>query len=254
MIYNPHLDGNPFYWEAGPTGILLIHGFTATVAEVRPLAKTLHAAGYTVSAPLLPGHYTDPRDLNKVHWQDWVQAMEEAFLVISSKCERVIVGGESTGALISLYLGIRHPEISALLLYAPALQLNIGILNRIQLHLIAPFIPSLPKADLGDDPLWQGYFVNPPKGVIQLLRLQQVVKPDLGQIKQPVLIVQGKLDMTVHSGVPDMIYNQIKSNTKEIVWMEKSAHCVIIDQEKELVDQITLEFLEKILKKPSAGY
>ena len=248
MIYNSHLDGNPFYWEAGPIGVLLIHGFTATVAEVRPLAEKLHATGYTVSAPLLPGHYTHPDDLNKVHWQDWVQTVEEGLLLLTSKCDRVIVGGESTGGLLSLYLGIHHPEISALLLYAPALQLNIGLFKRIQLHLIAPFVASLPKPDLGDDPFWQGYFVNPLKGIIQLLRLQQVVKPDLGKIKQPVLIVQGKLDMTVFSGVPEIIYDRIQSNTKEIYWMQESAHCVIIDQEKEQVNQITLDFLAKILK------
>ncbi len=253
MIYNPHLDGNPFYWQAGPIGVLLIHGFTATVAEVRPLAKSLHTAGYTISAPLLPGHYTDPGDLNKVRWQDWVQAVEDALLQLSSKCDRVIVGGESTGGLLSLHLGIRHPEISALLLYAPALQLNISLFDQIRLHLIAPFIPSLPKPNLGDDPLWQGYFVNPIKGIIQLLRLQRAVKPGLGQIKQPVLIIQGKLDMTVNSDVPDMIYNSVQSSTKEIYWMEKSAHCVIIDQEKEEVDQITLKFIKKVLINRSLG-
>ena len=51
MIHNPHLEGEPFFWEAGPVGVLLIHGFTATTAEVRPLAKILQQDGYTVSGP-----------------------------------------------------------------------------------------------------------------------------------------------------------------------------------------------------------
>ena len=41
LIKNPHLKGGPFFWGAGPTGILLVHGFTATTAEVRPLAQAL---------------------------------------------------------------------------------------------------------------------------------------------------------------------------------------------------------------------
>jgi hypothetical protein len=59
-LQNPHLEGDSFTWESGPLGILLLHGFTATTAEVRPLAKLLHQDGYTVSGPLLPGFGTTP--------------------------------------------------------------------------------------------------------------------------------------------------------------------------------------------------
>ena len=41
-LHNPHLEGGPFFWEAGPVGVLLLHGYTATTAEMRPLAKRLH--------------------------------------------------------------------------------------------------------------------------------------------------------------------------------------------------------------------
>ncbi|MCJ7702352.1 MAG: hypothetical protein MUO62_12275 [Anaerolineales bacterium] len=48
LIKNPHLDGNPFTFLGGRVGILLIHGFKATPAEMRPLAEFLHAKGFTV--------------------------------------------------------------------------------------------------------------------------------------------------------------------------------------------------------------
>lgn len=57
-MINPELDGSSITWQGGKTGFLLLHGFTATTAEVRPLGEALHAAGHTVSAPLLPGHGT----------------------------------------------------------------------------------------------------------------------------------------------------------------------------------------------------
>ena len=78
-LFNPHLEGDPFFWEGGPTGILLVHGFTATPAEVRLLAKILHERGFTVAGPLLPGHGTKPEDLNRVRWQDWVEEGEKAY-------------------------------------------------------------------------------------------------------------------------------------------------------------------------------
>ena len=55
-LHNPDLAGETFYWESGKVGVLLVHGFTATTTEVRLLAQCLHAEGYTISAPLLPGH------------------------------------------------------------------------------------------------------------------------------------------------------------------------------------------------------
>ena len=56
FMQNAHLPGDDFYWAGNETGVLLIHGFTAITAEVRPMAQLLHREGYTVAAPLLPGH------------------------------------------------------------------------------------------------------------------------------------------------------------------------------------------------------
>ena len=126
MIYNPQLEGDPFLWEGGPTGVLLIHGYTATTAEVRPLAGILHQQGYTVAGPLLPGHNTRPEDANRYRWRDWVRAVEESYRQLAAHCQRVIIGGESMGALLALYLASEHPEVAAILAYAPALKLKNG--------------------------------------------------------------------------------------------------------------------------------
>jgi carboxylesterase len=246
-IHNPHLNGNPFFWPGQQDGILLIHGFTATVAEVRPLAEALHRAGYSIAAPLLPGHYTRPEDLNRVRWQDWVAAVQETYRQLADQCERVIVGGESTGGLLSLYLAAQIPQITALLLYAPALRLNTHPFDRLRLYLTAPFLPWIPKNNMDSDDLWQGYPVNPLKGVIQLLELQKQVRPLLGKIHQPTMIVQGSLDQTVHPDVPATIHRHIQSEVCEIHWMNRSGHCVILDQERQEVFEITLQFIDHVL-------
>lgn len=104
-LHNPYLDGDPFFWEAGPVGIFLSHGFTATTVEIRPLAKNLHEQGYTVAAPLMPGHGTHPKDLNRVHWQDWLEAGKETLEKLFQTCEHVFVGGESwAGCWLCIWL------------------------------------------------------------------------------------------------------------------------------------------------------
>jgi len=246
LLVRPELEGDPFYWPGGPTGVLLSHGFTATTAEVRPLAKLLHAQGYTVAGPLLPGHGTMPADLNRVRWQDWLEAVRATYQELARNCARVIVGGESTGALLALYLATQAPEIAGVMAYAPALKLQISRSNQIKLRLLAPFVASVPKGGSKDDNPWQGYAVNPLKGTLQLLRLQKALRPRLPAIRQPLLLVQGRLDPTVTTDAPQIIYNEVSSSVKELHWFDHSAHCVILEKELPQVAEVTLRFIESI--------
>jgi carboxylesterase len=246
QIHNPHLEGGPFYLTGGPLGVLLIHGLTATTAEVRPLAEWLHRLGYSVAAPLLPGHYTQPADLNRVQWQNWAESVDEMYNRLKTDCQRIVAGGESTGALLALNLAGEHPEIDALLLYAPALKLNFSRLGGWRIRLLAPFVKWAPKKNMDSDMPWQGYTVNPLKGVIQLLTLQVHIHPRLPQITQPVLIVQGRLDLTVDARVPGILINGLGSNVKEVHWMGASTHCVILDREREIIYRLTQTFLSRV--------
>lgn len=246
-IYNSHLEGDTFFLSGErSTGILLIHGFTATTAEVRPLANFLNKSGYTISAPLLPGHLVSPEALNRTRYQDWIACAERSMKELLLHNDKVIVGGESTGGLLSLYLASSYPnEVCALLLYAPALSLNLRPSELFLLYLLSPFVPYIPKPNWVDNPYWQGYRVYPLRGAIQLIRLQNFVRPRLNRIHQPILVVQGRHDRSVHPGVPQAISKRVSSNVIEIHWMEKSSHCVIIDQEMEQVFALTIDFLEK---------
>jgi carboxylesterase len=222
--------------------VLLCHGFTATTAEVRLLARSLHEHGYTVAAPLLPGHGTTPQDCNRFTWQDWYACVEQTYQQLAAHCQRVVIGGESTGALLTLRLAVKHPEVIAILCYAPALRLLLSPSKIFLLSLCAPFLTSIPKAPSTDDNPWQGYAVQPLKGAVQLKHLQKVVLNVLPQIHQPILILQGRLDPTVHPQSP-----QVSSSIKELHWLEQSTHCVILDKERDLATSLTLDFLNRVL-------
>ena len=254
MIHNPQLEGDPFYWAGGPDGVLLIHGYTATTAEVRPLARFLCEQGYTVAGPLLPGHNTAPEDANRYTWQDWTRAIETAYREIAARCQRVIVGGESTGALLSLYLASEHPEISALLCYAPALRLTLTPLQAALLRLIAPFKAYMPKRQLSNAELWQGYPVNPLRGAVQLLDLQVVVRRRLARIRQPLLLMQGRRDDTVSPRAPGEIAAGVRSVSKETYWLDRSTHTLLLGVEQERAFELTLAFIRRILDKQETSW
>jgi carboxylesterase len=248
-LQNPHLEGASFTWEAGPVGVLLLHGFTATTSEVRPLAQRLYERGYTVTGPLLPGFGTTPEDANRTRWQDWVEAASLAYQDLADRCTVVFVGGESMGGLLAIYLASRYPEAAGILAYAPALKMRSPILPWIA-PLAAPFMPTYrknPRSSPLADQRWQGYPVYPMAAAVQLFKLARRVHQCLPDIRQPLMIVQGRLDSSVHPSVPQVIASRTGSEIVEIHWMENSTHCVILDCELEQVSELTLHFMERVL-------
>jgi carboxylesterase len=246
VLFNAHLEGDAFFWEGGPVGVLLLHGFTATTAEVRPFGRYLQAKGFSVAGPLLAGHGTIPDDLNHTHWEDWVQSAEEAYQSLRKRCEKVFVVGESAGAVICLVLAIRHPEIDLLVLASPALKLNLTPFQALQLHLLAPVLKSVSKGPMDPSNNWKGYTVNPLKGTLQLVEMEQFVASRLPAINQPIQIFQGRLDRTIDLRSGEIILSKVCSKIKALEWMEASSHCVLLDPEKEQVFEKGLAFISEI--------
>lgn len=240
-IINPQLAGEDFFWQGNSTGVLLIHGFTSTTAEVRPLAKKLHNRGYTTAGPLLPGHGTHPDDLNRSTWRMWVEKVKQVYETLLKQCEQIYVAGESLGGLLTLELARQHPEIDGLFLFAPAMKIN-GLWRS---RLLWPFINHLKKEVHEDDNLrWQGYDVFPVKAAAELHKLQKHLQPRLADIKLPVVLFTGEFDRTIAPESGQIIYDRIGSPIKHHIHMENSAHVMILDKELDQVAEHMLSFIE----------
>ena len=247
-LHNPHLEGGPFFWESGSVGVLLSHGYTATTAEVRLLAKHLHERGYTVAAPLLAGHGTQPADLNHVSWRDWVASAEKVYAQLADRCKQVFIGGQSMGGVVALQLASQHPEAVGVLLYAPAIKFTMTMLDKIKLYAGSLFMSEVARESLDGSDKWQGYPGLPLKGAIQLLQMQGAVRQRLPMIKQPVIVFQGRKDTTVDVTAGDIILQGVNSTYKEHHWMERSSHAIPIDCELDAVADLTARFMKKTLK------
>jgi carboxylesterase len=240
LMKNAHLDGDAFLIEGNDIGVVLLHGFTATTAEVRLLADYLSGFGYTLAAPILPGHGTQPAELNKTSWLDWYAAAEAAYLELRGKCTKVFVCGESMGALLALLVASRYPQVDGVIAVAPALQIRGIGLSRIMQF----FIKFRPKNQAEDNLPWKGYTVYPVRGLAQVAKLQIVVKKELGNITQPLLVFMGGKDASIHPESGKIIIDAVRSFEKELIYMPDSPHVMLLAEDKEVIFQKIHEFIE----------
>ncbi len=142
-----HVDADPssFLLEGGPTGILLIHGFTGSPTEMHLVGGYLNERGVTVYAPLLPGHGTTPEDLNGRTCKDWQDHVEGTLVELKTSCEHVFVGGLSLGALLSFRLAARHSDLSGMVTYSPTIEVTDW--RSYLLPVIKYFISQMPKPE-----------------------------------------------------------------------------------------------------------
>lgn len=243
-LFRPELAGGPFFIPGSSTGLLLIHGFTATTAEVKLLADRFADLGYTIQAPLLPGHGTTLDDLDRCRWQDWADAVETAYSQIRGKVKHLVVGGESMGGLLSLYLAARHPDIELAMIYSPAIKVT----NLWQSRFLYRFFPYMPKKRLDDGMAWQGYRYNSIRAGAQLYELQRQVRQMVRQIHQPVAIFLGAQDQTIDLGGARRLYNQIASPRKALFEYGYSGHCMILDHEVDAIFRQSRDLLREIIK------
>jgi carboxylesterase len=218
---------------------------------MRLVGDYLHRRGYTVSAPLLPGHGTTIEDMNRRTWREWADHVEATYDVLRSQCDRVVVGGLSMGTLLSLSLAAAHPTISSLALYAPAARVNNRLIHLAPL--LKPFVPVWRKSresDLGDPQaqsmLWH-YDGYPVAAAHELLKLIVHVRRLLPQVTSPALIFHAARDKHIREGDSRYAFDRLGSKDKELVVLRASGHALTVDQEWEAVARRTYAFFEERL-------
>src|SRR5437763_14070236 len=92
-----------------PLGCLLVHGFTGTPEEMRPLGEALAARGFPVHAVRLAGHGTDVAELARTRWTDWFAPVEAGVARPRATAGRRGVAGRSMGSLLALHPAAPRP-------------------------------------------------------------------------------------------------------------------------------------------------
>src|SRR5947199_3869069 len=107
--------------EEGSPGVLLLHGFGDTPQTLALLARHLHKCGYSLYAPLLPGHGRDMAAFRRTGADEWINAARAAYAQMRSRHDHVSIVGLSMGGALATIVASEQTDIPALVPIAPYL-------------------------------------------------------------------------------------------------------------------------------------
>lgn len=235
----------PFAFDGGSTGVLLIHGLTGSPQGLREWGEYLAAQGNTVVCPRLPGHGTQPRDLHDVTFRDFVDEAERGLNGLLERCSSVFVGALSMGGTIALDIAIRRSkDLNGLMLVNPFVYTTDP---RAKLAPVVGKLPLLLKgvyndiAEPGRTEL--GYPKVSSKASASVLAAAARVKASLPTITLPAVIFASRQDHVVPPGNASLIHETIGSTDKELIWLDRSYHVATLDYDRHLIFERSAKFV-----------
>jgi len=238
-----------FTLPGGKIGVLVIHGFTSTPISIAPWAKFLNNAGYTVIAPLLPGHGTTWQQMNQTTWQQWYEEVEKSFLQLKQSCDRVFIAGFSMGATLALRLcQIRGSEVEGLIVLNPSVHDRRWFMKLLPvLKFLIGSVAKGPTDVAAPNPPLHSYDRTPLKALDSLRKLWQLVERDLYLIDLPIMVAYSVNDHAVDPQNSMTVIDNVFSVDIREVAFENSFHNVALDFD---VEQLNIEskiFIEDVL-------
>ncbi|MBW1749938.1 MAG: alpha/beta fold hydrolase [Deltaproteobacteria bacterium] len=252
--------GAPTVWfdAKNSTGLVFSHGYMAAPAEAGKLAEYLFERGINVYLPRLRGHGTDPEALKHVSADDWELDFKRAFTAMRQVCDKVFIGGFSTGGLLALLHAAQH-EVDGVIAINSALKLNnlqvsyivptLHAFNEMIAYLHAKGIKEWVENSSENPDI--NYAKHPLASIAQMEKIMTKVDKTLNTITDPILVLQGDEDPVVNSRSAQLIYNRVNASMKKLVLVPRANHIIITGEGEEEIFESVHRFIGDVLKKSS---
>ncbi len=241
----------PFTFGDGDGAILAIHGLAGSPAQVREWCKKLADEGYTVYAPLLPGHGTAPDDLYGVKWQHWYGHVESEYLKIRRNHSKVHVVGFSVGSALGLRLASEYKVDSLCLISNPVYLFSDWLPTHLMVNICSLFSNSartwpqrLPETP--DGPEYMIYNRIPLDALKAVVKLVDENRGRMADVTSPTAIFHSKRDFACKPKSARYVHDRIGSEEKSISWFDKAPHSIMhgTDEEKARLHEEVTAFLK----------
>lgn len=266
------IDRSTFH-QGGRNGILLIHGLGGTPVEMRFVSQALARAGFTVYCCQLAGHCGKPDELRRSTREEWCQSVRAAYDRLAQSCDTILAGGLSMGAMLALNLALEKPgAVHGLILLAPSLKLDGWSMPWTSRHILSRVRPTIWRSNVylkerppygikderirafvlasmqSDDSSNAGVFSTPLHSFAHFNSLVARVRPRLGEITAPTLIIHPRHDDMADLANAITLQRQL-AGLVELVVLDDSYHIITLDRQRHIVVDRVVAFAEALARR-----
>jgi esterase/lipase len=236
-------------------GVVLVHGFLASPAELRRLGDRLAGRGHPVIGVRLKGHGTSPWDLRDRCWEDWLESVRQGVRIMRGVADRVCLVGFSTGAALSLlYAAENADSVAAVaaastpvkfrnrnMIFVPLVQHATRFLRKVSPYdAVFPFRhnePENPHINYGNIPI---------RGLYELGRMVDALMQRSSKVSCPVYLLQGSADPVVDVRSVDILFERLTGTAVKSLDIVESQHHGILHKNIGKAQDLVLAFIESI--------
>jgi carboxylesterase len=243
----------------GRYGLLLLHGFGDTPQTLHYLADHLHAQGWGVRAPLLPGHGRTLDEFAASRAGQWVDFAREELVALRARYENVAIVGLSMGGAIATILASDVGDVRALVLLAPYLSMPTRLRRAAGVYRILgvlfPFLRGGGDRSIRD-PIEAArnlaYGFATPRLVFELRRIVDRARAAAPGVSAPTLVVQSRQDNRIAPDAAERAFSLFRVRDRRFLWTEGNGHIVTVDYGRQVVFAAVADWLETHVRRSGA--
>ena len=249
----------------GDRAVLMLHGFGDTPQTLGYLAAYMHAQGWAVRAPLLPGHGRTLREFAASRAIDWIAFARAELDALRSRYDTITIVGLSMGGSIATILASESPDIRALALLSPYLSMPTRLRRAAVLHhalgVVTPLLRGGGERSIRDPvevPLNRAYGFTTPRLVFELSRIVARGRAAAPLVSVPTLVVQSRQDHRIPPEAAERAFSLFTTPQRRLMWTEGNGHIITVDYGRQAIFAAVVEWFathvtrdERVL--PTAG-
>lgn len=251
--------------------VVLIHGLCGTPMELGSIPKALKDAGYYVHICEITNYTATCLDTSKpIDWNLWHEYVDEVISQLSETYETVSLCGLSMGATLALAVAEKRNDISSISLLSPVLRYDGWAIKWYENLMLIPYLLGFKNWSYKEDEPFGIKNVELRRRVMKAMEkdgvsqvgaaeisarhlyaaqnMMKQVRNNLSDITTDVLCIHAIDDETAAPRNTEEIIAKVSSETRKAVWLGDCYHIITVDNEREIVTNEVLRFIQKSIK------
>lgn len=230
--------------------VIFIHGFMGSPIQFEDLIETVHEAGCSYCAILLPGHGFRMKEIAKVNAHDWEQHIQAEIDRVKDRYDEIYLFGHSMGGLLALNASLnKENKITGVFILQTPFKINTYnfkfLLPKLKLlfysrdHVIKSVYIRSKSVDMSNILLYP--LITVP--IINFYKLLFKTKKKLKDVHVPVYTIYSHSDETTSFKSERLLKDGLCNTKCDGCTINKSWHAYFTEDEQKIISQKLSEFI-----------